>query len=92
MQIVTTYIWTNAEGDYIKFEQGPVDKAHYAVDNQTGETTLVQCGEYTVYCRSGGIVNTYIWNDGKYAFIMTSSKALSEEDLTRIVESIVIAE
>lgn len=92
LQIVTMYEWTNAEGDYIKFEQGPVDKAHYSVDNQTGETTLVQCGEYTVYCRSGGDVNVYIWNDGKYAFIMTSAKALSEEDLTRIIESIVIAE
>ena len=92
LQIVTTYIWTNAEGDYIKFEQYLIDHSYFSVDNQTGETTLVQCGEYTVYCRSGGDVNTYIWNDGKYAFIITSSTALSEEDLTRLIESVVIAE
>lgn len=83
--------WENAEGRYLIFEQRVLDGTNYGLDGEVGETKVIVCGEYSVYCRSGNIC-TYIWNDGNYSLKITTPEALSEEDLTRIIESVVIAE
>ena len=80
-------IWKNAEGQYLTFEQCVIDGMNYGLDGENGETTLIMCGEYSVYCRSG-VAYTYIWNDGKYSFMITTPEALSDDMLMRLVESI----
>lgn len=82
--------WENAEGQYLTFEQRVIDGTNYGLDGEVGETTVIMCGEYSVYCRSGNIY-TYIWNDGKYSFMIVTPDALSDDMLIRLVESIDIA-
>ena len=83
--------WENAEGQYLAFEQRVLDGTNYGLDGEVGETNVIVCGEYSVYCRSGN-VHTYIWNDGNYSFMITTPYALSDDMLIRLVESIEIAE
>ena len=83
--------WENAEGQYLAFEQRVLDGTNYGLDGEVGETNVIVCGEYSVYCRSGN-VHTYIWNDGNYSFMITTPYALSDDRLIRLVESIEIAE
>ena len=84
-------IWKNAEDQYLIFEQRVIDGTDYGLDGEVGETNVIVCGEYSVYCRSGNVY-TYIWNDGNYSFMITTPDALSDDMLIRLVESIEIAE
>lgn len=81
--------WKNAEGQSIKFEQSAVEKANFMLDVEIGETTIISCDKYDVYCRSSDNY-TYIWNDGAYSFKITSSVFLVEETLVHMIESIQI--
>ena len=81
--------WENAEGQYLIFEQCVIDGTNYGLDGENGETTLIMCGEYNVYCRSTDTY-TYIWNNAVYSFKLKSSCYLSEENLIRMIEGIQI--
>ena len=83
--------WENAEGQYLIFEQCVIDGTNYGLDGENGETTLIMCGEYNVYCRSGNTY-TYIWNDGKYSFVIVTPIAFSDNILIRLIEGIKIVE
>lgn len=86
---VNKYEWSNAEGQYITFEHCEIDKANFMLDVEIGETTIISCDKYDVYCRSSDNY-TYIWNNGAYSFKITSSVSLAEETLVHMIESIQI--
>ena len=83
------YQWKNAEGDYLIFRQRVLQGSAAILDGESGGTTIIQCGEYAVYCRAHGTsACTYVWNDGEYAYTLDASKALPKETLALVIESI----
>ncbi len=80
------YQWKNAEGDYLIFRQRVLQGSDAFLDGESGGTTIIQCGEYAVYCRAHGTsACAYVWNDGEYAYTLVASKTLPEQTLVLIL-------
>lgn len=85
----TYFKWLNEEGEYLIFRQRVLQGSDSFLDGESGGTTIIQCGEYAVYCRAHETnACAYIWNDGEYAYTLVASKTLSEETLVLILGSI----
>lgn len=85
------YEWQHENGEYLIFEQSFMKWSSFAVDAENGTTDVIQCDQYDVYCRLS-TVNSYVWNNGKYSFHLTSSTPLSEDTLLRIIQEMRITE
>ena len=77
--------WTNDSGDYLILEQHIWNGVNYSLDYETGTTTNINLGNIDIYCRATEIY-TYIWNDGIYSFMLSSSKPLSNDELKMLLE------
>lgn len=85
----TYFNWLNEEGEYLIFKQRVLQGSDVLLDGESGATTIIQCGEYAVYCRTHETnACTYIWNDGEYAYTLIASKTLTEETLALMLGSI----
>lgn len=83
----TKYRWSNSQGEYIILEQCHVDSALFVMDNEIGDWNVVQIGNHKLsYCVSD--VYYYLWNDGIYAYRLTTSELLGEQELSRIIENL----
>ena len=81
--------WWNEAGEYLIFKQCVLQGSDAFLDGESGETAIIQCGEYAVYCRAHGTsACTYVWNDGEYAYTLVASKTLTEETLALMLGSI----
>lgn len=91
--IVNSITWKNAEGKWIIFEQLFCDGASYVLDAEKGESAVLTLGtnQWKIYYRKTEI-HTYIWNDGTYSFQLSAAEALSEEDLTQMLDGMRILE
>ncbi|MBQ8447572.1 MAG: DUF4367 domain-containing protein [Clostridia bacterium] len=89
-KISVYYIYENTDGDTISFRQNTLDYNIYGFDIEEGYTTIFTYGEIEVYCRFFDTSYHYLWNDGKYALNINSTKILSEDDLVKIIENIVV--
>ena len=85
----TKYKWANAEGDYIILHQCNVDSMMFIMDTETEKMELIKIGEHSIYYRYTNI-NYYVWNDGKYAYQLTVSDQLLEQELISIIEGLKI--
>lgn len=84
------YWWKSSSGEVIIFEQIPNDKSKNTLDLENGYTKNINFGNINIYCRVEQNCCFYLWNNGKYLFSMTSSKDISEEELFRIFNGIVV--
>ena len=80
--------YSNPEGDYLYFEQSVLNGSTFVVDSESGYSKITEIKEYNIYCRHTKELHSYIWTDGKYAFILKSKEALSDENLKLIIEAI----
>lgn len=78
--------WQDAEGNYLLIQQGNLYSSSYVLDSESGESSVIPCGQFNVYYRKS-TVHTYIWNNGTYSFLMVSSLPLSTDTLSRMVTS-----
>ena len=83
--------WENSAGDYIVFVQYCIENALLGLDTESEDWELVKVGDHEVYCRCVGI-NYYIWNDGKYAYQLTLSTELPDQEMISIIEGLKIKE
>ena len=83
--------WANSDGDYLILEQAVWDGIKYSLDSETGETTSIICGNRELYYRITQL-HTYIWNDGTYSFILSSSKAFSVDELEMLLEGMKVVQ
>ena len=90
LPVMSKIKWVNEQGDYIILEQHLLDGSNYSMDTENGQTSVIICGEFEVYCL---ISNTshYTWNDGTYAYQIRSSEKLSDDELTRIISGLQIS-
>ena len=76
--------WVNVDGNYIDFEQHILDGSNYSMDSEYGQTSVIICGKYEVYCLTADI-SYYTWNNSSYAYKICSSKMLPKDELTRMI-------
>ena len=87
-KISVYYKYENSDGDTISFRQNTLDYNVYGYDIEEGYTTILTYGEIEVYCRFFDSSYHYLWNDGKYALNIISTKLISDNDLENIIENI----
>ena len=76
--------WRNADGDYLIYEQTVWDGTSYFIDNEIGNTSIITCETTEVYYRNTQL-HTYIWNDGTYSFVLSTSQPLVNDELKMIL-------
>ena len=85
------YKWADSNGNYILFEQCHVDSTLFGMDNKTEDWEVVQIGSQDMYHRFLG-AHCYLWNDGIYAYQITSSVQWDEQELSLMIENIQVKE
>ena len=81
-------IYTDSDGNKIKFIQQPLDNSSFAVDSENDYDKFTNIGGYEIYYRYTNGTYYYIWNDGKYALHIYSVQQLSDNELILIINGI----
>ena len=85
------YDWTNCDSAYITLEQCRVDSALFGMDSEVENWDVVQIGNRKVYFRAPNVY-CYMWNDGVYAYLITTSQEWNEQEISRMIESLKVKE
>ena len=83
----TKYRWSNSEGEYIILEQCHVDSTLFVMDNEVENWKVVQIGNHKMQHRVSDVYY-YLWNDGVYAYRLTTSVLWEEQELLRIIDNL----
>ena len=83
--------WSNPRGDYIVFEQYHVDSTLFVMDNNFDNWETIQIGNHDINYRFSG-THCYFWNDGIYAYQITTSLQWSEQELNYMIENLQVKE
>ena len=83
----TKYRWSNSQGEYIILEQCHVDSALFVMDNEVEDWKVVQIGNHKMQHRVSNVYY-YLWNDGVYAYRLTTSVLWEEQELLRIIDNL----
>lgn len=83
----TKYKWSNSDGEYIILEQCHVDSALFVMDNEVEDWKVVQIGNHKMQHRVSNVYY-YLWNDGVYAYRLTTSVLWEEQELLRIIDNL----
>lgn len=76
--------WVNEQGQYIVLEQRILDGSNFNIDSENNQVCTMICGKYDVYYSMSDI-HSYMWNDGTYAYQISSSEYLSQDELSNII-------
>ena len=90
LPVMSKIKWVNEQGDYIILEQHLLDGSNYSMDTENGQTSVIICGEFEVYCLNAEVSN-YMWNDGIYAYKIRSSEIISDDELAQIISGLQIS-
>lgn len=82
-------IYCNSNGDRIIIEQSELSNSRFFVDNEDC-VLILSVDTYDVYHVLSGDFYTYLWNDGKYAILISSDVALPNKELISIVKGVKI--
>ena len=82
------YEWQDVNGNSITLQQVTFDGTDFYIDAENGNTDILSYEQYEIYFRKFDNSSNYIWNDGIYAFTLTSTEQLSDEDLFKIIKGI----
>jgi hypothetical protein len=86
---VITRQWENGN-DIIVLHISDARSAQIGVNNLHGITFLKTFGNYEVICHESKIGCCYVWNDGTYGFMLSSSHIIQENMLSEIVITVSI--
>ena len=79
--------WETSCGKYMIFKQSTVSATLFVMDDETKDWTLLSIGQHEIYYRFTGRYH-YIWNDGKYAYQLTVSTELPDQELISMIEGL----
>jgi len=82
------YEWRDSSGNVITLQQMPFDGADFFLDAEDGNTVILNYEQYEIYCRNFDKSSSFIWNNGIYAFTLTSTEQLSNEELFKIIKGV----
>ena len=86
---VITRQWENGN-DIIILHISEASSAKIEVNNLHGTTFFKTFGTYEVICHESEIGCCYVWNDGAYGFMLSSSHIIQENTLSEIVTTVSI--
>jgi len=86
---VITRQWENGN-DIIILHISEASSATIGVNNLHGTTFFKTFGNYEVICHESEIGCCYVWNDGAYGFMLSSSHIIQENTLSEIVKTVSI--
>lgn len=89
-RMVVEYVFTNVDGQKIKFIQQSLDASSFSIDSEHSDNTIIEIENYTIYSRIAGNMHYYLWNDGKYALKLISAIELTDEELLSIINGLKI--
>lgn len=84
------YRFENQDGEYICFEQQPTSSAYFFVDIENGYCKIEEIENYEIYYRYADKKHIFVWSDGKHSMKLSSSAELTNEEILRILEGLVI--
>lgn len=84
------YEFQNQDGEYIWFDQRPIDTTNYVVDTESGYSKINEIDGYEVYYRYTNGRHVFVWNDGTCSMRLSSSAALSNDEIILILEGITV--
>lgn len=79
------YKFENEDGERLFFEHDVLDNSAFGLDYEKSNGGLHMLGETEIYKRVFETSSYYMWNDGKYAFCLTSTVELDPLELEKIV-------
>ncbi len=86
--IRTFYKYQNGSNKIITFEQNLYNETGYRFDNEGGYTKALEVNGLDIYHRTYTEYNQYVWNMGSYTFRISSTQAIPNNELEKIVEGI----
>lgn len=78
--------WQN-EDEFIIFSQNTIGTV-YDLDNEHSDIFTIVIGSYTVYEHQNEYINTYIWNDGEYSYLLRCPSTLMFDDVSNMILSV----
>lgn len=90
--VCVRYIWESENGDTLIFEQKLIKESDLFIDSEVDNMLCVDYNGIFVYLRSNNDAWLYLWNDGKYGMYIYSEQKISDDELKKIIDGIVILE
>lgn len=84
------YKWTTDTGKKLMFEQMLIDVSSHSLDSEKGSALIITHNQLNIYCRINNGSFHYFWNDGKYILNLYSSVELHQDELKKIIDSILL--
>lgn len=91
-EVCVRYIWESQTGNTLVFQQSLINESDFFLDSDTEDMQCIEYNGVFVYLRSVDNLWIYLWNDGKYGMYIDSDQKLSDDELEKIVDGIVILE
>lgn len=91
-EVCVRYIWESKSADTLVFQQSLINESDFFLDSDTEDMQCIEYNGVFVYLRSVDNLWIYLWNDGKYGMYIDSDQKLSDDELEKIIDGIVILE
>lgn len=85
---MTKYVFSDASGSKLFFEQNTLNNSFFIVDIEHGYSLNVKINNYDIYYKNLDDYHLYLWNDGKYSMTISLYRELSVEELDHIINGI----
>lgn len=85
---MVSYTFESENGETLTFDQCVLNGSSFNFDNERSDSILITVGKNDVYFTNTNKNYSYIWNDGKYALIIISTKEISYDELLKVIDGI----
>lgn len=84
------YEFANDTGDFIWFEQQPMDGTDFYIDSENGYAQLNDIKDFEIYYRYTGEKHVYIWTDGIYSMKLASNIHIYSDEIVLIFKGLTV--
>ena len=83
--------WETQDGNQLIFEQSLITTGLFYLDNEKGESNIIETERYTVYIKNLNGKYCCFWSDGDYAFALYIEHEISTKEIERIIEGVTVS-
>ena len=78
-------LWKNEQGEHINFTQNLLKGNLNGWDLEDADPKILTINGIAVYCARYENTNSYMWNDGKYAYKLTTTEGFTDEEVEKLI-------
>lgn len=82
------YRWKNSEGAIITFTQTLAGNSFLGVNNEDGQSEIIEHSGLQIYASTFEYGGTYVWSDDNYAFKLSTTAPITNEELKLIIDGV----